>query len=161
MQLVIGPDEKVIIDEMVEFARANPLTREFLERCSANFVPEDVTTRDMVIDRFMSDYTRDVGVVSVCYTEENQPFGMARHVSVKLLPDGYNILVPAALDVVLGAFGFSEGGSRDCVIYPEELPGGGVAVNALQPLEPSEEWLTMTHKNWDKFEADRDAGRIK
>lgn len=133
--LIIGPDEERCIAALIDLARANPLTREYLTRMSRGFDPADPSTRGAAGEMVPLHFTIDLPIgVRVTYTEEDQPVGRCRHLSVSVERAGA-LPAPVLIDELLVQFGFA-GRVRmpgaDLMIWPEHYASGRVAVNVLE-----------------------------
>jgi hypothetical protein len=64
--------------------------------------------------------------------EAGHPGGNARHLSISIRRDN-RVPSPEAVAEIATIMGF-EGGLTDWAIYPEDLRGGGTAINVVQPI---------------------------
>lgn len=133
--LVIGPDQEKAIADLMELARANPLTREYLARMCQGFDPADPATRHPDAGTIPLHFTIDLPIgVRVTYTEEQQPIGMCRHLSVSIDKLEW-VPAPPVVDELLSQFGFvGRTGAPELIIWPEHYASGRIAMNALEQI---------------------------
>lgn len=132
--LVVGEKEKKAIAELRELAKAERLSREHLEKYSQGFDPNDPKTRKEGFLPIAMKYTICLpDGFTVTYTEEDQPIGMCRHLSVSVDADG-KLPNPSAIEYLLYSFGFEHKLGVEQVVYPEEYGEGLTAVNVIERI---------------------------
>lgn len=138
--LVIDSEAKLKIARLRAQAEAIPLTAEFMIAKSQGFDSSDYRSRAAEMEQFTSNCTIYIEHNhSVAFTVEHQPFGMSRHISVAVERKGV-VPSPPALEILMEEFGFKLP-LNQCQVYTENFAPDMYAVNVIEPLEPSAEYL--------------------
>lgn len=133
--LMLGAAEKKQIADLIALARVNPLTPEFIERLSAGFDPADPSTRKPPPEVIPLEFTIDIPEgFRVTYTEEWQPMGLCRHLSVSVA-DTERVPHPVAIQMLLVEFGFERELGNTQLVYSEVYKNGLTAINIIEPME--------------------------
>ena len=138
--LIIADEQERQIADLIALAHSNPLTREYLARMSVGFDTGDPSTRREGGEVIPLHFTIDLPIgVRFTYTEEDQPAGPCRHMSVSIDKVGA-IVAPPVVDMLLECFRFTcrrASDDRPLMIWPEHYASGRVAVNVLE-IMPAE-----------------------
>jgi hypothetical protein len=138
--LIIGPDEKVLLQQLRELAALHPVDMpalmerlktvygRFLHRQQMN--KQTVRLPSALAAAFFVTFSIEVG----------HPCGTARHMSMSVkredlpAPEAQDrVPHPVGVEMVAAEFGFA-GGLEACAVWRETLSDGGVAINVLQPI---------------------------
>jgi hypothetical protein len=142
--LVFGPAEKEAIKKLIEYAKDNPFSVEFLEQ--HNQPPDEKTGRTKSNQESVdvgAKYTISfVGGVNVTYTHEEQPTAWCRHMSISSVGTYPSL---ALVEMLMAEFGFVNKHVRDVAGWLEDLMDDRVAVNVLEPLDGDMERITAKH----------------
>jgi hypothetical protein len=129
---VIGADERAKIEELIALAQAEPITLAELEDWSKGFDPENPRSRDGKRTLPLK-FTIDLPVgFTVTYTHEQQPPGLARHLSVSV--EGGKLPNIVAVDMILKEFGFRQTVATADRVWPENYGAGLTAINVLEVM---------------------------
>jgi hypothetical protein len=119
----------------VKLAHENPLTPEFIGKLSEGFDPKDPATRPKLPCVIPLEFTIDIpDGFRVTYTEEQQPMGLCRHISVSVA-DTDRVPNPVAIQMLLSLFGFERLLGDRQMVYPEKYGNGLTAINVIEPME--------------------------
>lgn len=133
--LLLGEAEKKQIADLVKLAHENPLTPAFIGKLSEGFDPDDPASRSNLQWVIPIEFTIDIpDGFRVTYTEEQQPMGLCRHLSVSVSGTD-RIPNPVAIQMLLSLFGFERPLGDRQMVYPEKYASGLTAVNVIEPME--------------------------
>jgi hypothetical protein len=128
--LILGPEERTAIADLIAQARAHRISYEGMRATAEAY---HAGHRQPRRQNFVQTIPLPVGF-TVTYTEEyHRPEVPCRHLSVSV-DDSNKAPNPVAVSELMRAFGFHHGLGR-CPAWFERLADGGIAINALEPLD--------------------------
>jgi len=139
--LIIGEDERRLIREAIERAKANPVSIETVLKGKIKNPGAEITLADRPpgFERPASEHVK-LGPYLVAVSFERQPTGFCRHLSASVPTPG-KVPSPAAMSVICQEFGFQTSFEPSKIvksrgkIWLEEFEPGHNAVNVLELVE--------------------------
>lgn len=123
LALVIGPDERARMADVIALAERRPVPLEVLEHST----PENIVG-------LYGDFTFDIPMgFTVIYTHEVQRQGLMRHMSMSVHLNG-RVPNPVAVQMVMKEMGFVNDLAH-CYWWEEAVGDGDTAINVIEPLD--------------------------
>ncbi len=125
---LIGPDEIEALRQLRELAAANPVDMRELAPRLETVAGKAAHMRQMTAQSVLLPF----GYMVTFSIETGYPIGTARHMSMSS-PAAERVPLREAAWMAAEALGFT-GTIEQCVTWPEQLQGHGVAINVVQPV---------------------------
>ena len=125
LALVITPEVREQMKEVIANAEANPTSLETLALLVAGELQPDHVNKGKTLDIPMGFH--------VVFTHEHQPNGVLRHMSVSIALEG-RVPHPEAVRMLMEEMGFLLP-LEECLFWEEDCGNGNVAINVVEPVD--------------------------